>query len=86
MNRHADDDHARIGNHRLRPRPVLFFEDAHLIARERQHLLKQTPHLPAATDNHHRAQRRTEGFEAFVVFAGVRLTHHAAQHIFNQIR
>jgi len=85
MNRYADNDHARIGHHRLRLRPILFFENAHLIAREREHLLKQTPHLPAATDNHYRTQRRTEGFKSFVVFAGVRFPHHAAQHIFNQI-
>ena len=35
VNRHADNDHAGIGDDIRRPRPVLFFQNAHLIAGQR---------------------------------------------------
>ncbi|AEW74836.1 hypothetical protein EcWSU1_03408 [Enterobacter ludwigii] len=86
VDRHADDNHPRIGHQRWRVFPVLFFQNANLITRKRQHFFKQTPHLARTTHNNHRAQGRTEGFEALIVFAGIGFPHYATQDILNQIR
>jgi hypothetical protein len=58
MDRHADDNHARIFHQFRRASPVLFFQNAHLVARKRQHFFKQTPHLARTAHNHH---RRSDG-------------------------
>jgi hypothetical protein len=86
MNRHADDNHTGIGDNLFRPRPVVFFKDTNLISGKRQHFLKQTPHLPAAANNHDRTQVRIKRFKTFIVFAGIRLPHDATQNIFDKIR
>ena len=86
MNRHADDHHPGVSDNIARLRPVIFLQDTHLVAGEGQHLLKQPAHLTAAAHNHYRTQRRAEGFEPFIVLAGVGFTHHASEHVLNQIR
>jgi hypothetical protein len=63
------------------PAPSRLFPEYAPVAGKRQHFLKQTPHLPAAADNHHRAQIRTKRFEAFVVFAGIGLASRDAEHL-----
>lgn len=86
VDRHADDHHAGIRQQLLRLRPIFLIQHPDLITRQRQQAIEQPAHLTVSADNDDRPQLRAQGFKALVVLADVRLAHHAAQHIFDQIR